>query len=191
MTRGLPLGAGIDYRLAPERAHDALDRHRLVRGQVAQPGRGVAPDQRERLDHRLVRGVVGAEFQRVEEPGHHAPVMAGVGAADRDAQAAAVHRSGLPLADQVAQGLLTGDGEHHVAHRAVGPSNGGAGDLEQQDRLARDPLQLVEHSPLDPALGAGADGVHGLDQELDQAVGERAAAQVDVGGEPGQARGLG
>src|SRR5689334_22560073 len=48
----------------------------------------------------------------------------------------------------------------------------------------------VDDLPLRPALGAGVDGVHGLDEGLDQVVGERAAARVGVGGEPSQARGL-
>ena len=36
--------------------------------------------------------------------------------------------------------------------------------------------------PLDPMFGAGADAIDGPDQQIDQIIGQRAAAQTDEGG---------
>ena len=81
------LRVGVHHGVAPERAHDALDRHVLVGRDMAQPGAGVAPHQGERLDHRPVRLVVGAEVKASSRSRHHPAVVAAVGAADRGAQA--------------------------------------------------------------------------------------------------------
>ena len=69
--------------------------------------------------------------------------------------------------------------------------DGGTGRSVQDGLLAADALEVVQQLLLDPVLGAGADVVHGLDQQLDEGVGDGAPAQVGVGGEPGQAGRLG
>jgi hypothetical protein len=151
--------ARIHDRITPERAHDAFDRHHLVRGDVAQPGGGIAPDQRERIDHRAVHGVVGAEVERIEKFGHHAPVVSGVGPADRGAQAAAVYRPGLPLAHQVAQGLLAGDGEYD-ALRTVPSGSAIAASAISNKRLVlpvtrlSSPIACFSGGPLDRAFAS-------------------------------------
>jgi len=141
------------------------------------------------LDDRTMVLIVRTELQLVEDLGHHAPVMTFVGIADHGAQSRPVGRpGGLALLDQVPQNLFTDDRKDDLAHGPVRFVDRRAGDLEQKVRLARNAPQVVQHLPFDPAFGAGADAVNGLDQKIDQIIGQRAAAQVDEGGQPGEPR---
>ena len=120
------------------------------------------------------RSVVRAEIQGLEDLRHHAAVMALVGVPDHGAQGGPIGRSrGLPFLDQVAQGLFADDREHDLAHDPVGLIEGGPGELEQEVLLAGDALQVVEQLAVHPAFGPCADVVDGLDQEVDQVVGQR------------------
>lgn len=133
-----------------------------------------------------MRLVVGAEVERGQQVQHRAPVVAAVGAADRGAQGGAVRGAGrLGLARQILERLLAHRGIDHVAHGAVRVLDGRASDPVQQSLLAADALEVVQQLLLHPVLSAGADGVHGLDQQLHERVGDGAAAQVGVGREPG------
>ena len=139
-----------------------------------------------------MRLIVGAKVEGGEKIQHRSAVVAAVGAADRGAQGGAVGGPGrFRFAHQVAQGLLADCGVDHVAHGAVRVFDGDAGQPVEQGLLAADALEIVQQLLLDPVLGTGADVVHGLDQQLDERVGDGAPAQVDIGGEPGQAGRLG
>ena len=56
-------------------------------------------------------------------------------------------------------------------------ADAGLGDAQQQPGLAGDLPQLVQQLVLDLSLGFGADVVHQLQQDVDQRVGQLAAAQ--------------
>src|SRR3954471_24224300 len=133
----------------------------------------------------------GLDVVRWRRPEFEVRSRVRVGAADCGAQALLVHRPGLPFANQIAQGLLAGDGEDDLAHGVVGPLDRGVGDLVEEIGLTCDFPELVDDLQLDPALSAGADGVDRLDQKLDQAIGQGAAAEMGVGRKPGQAGCLG
>ncbi len=123
--------------------------------------------------------VVRAKFQGLENLRRHAAVVAAVGVADDGAQCCPVGRAGrFPFLDQVAQGLLAGYREHNLADDAIGSRQRGVGQLEQDVLLAADALEIVEQFALDLPLGVSADAMNGLDQKVDQAVGERPAAQM-------------
>jgi hypothetical protein len=66
-----------------------------------------------------------------------------------------------------------------------------SGQLEQNVLLAGDALELIEQLPLHLALGMSRDAMDGFDQQIDQAIGERTAAQVCEGGKGGQPQRLG
>ena len=72
-----------------------------------------------------------------------------------------------------------------------GSVEGGPGELEEEVLLAADALQVVEQFAVHPAFGPRADMVNGLGQEVDQVVGQLAAAEVHEGREPGEPRRFG
>jgi hypothetical protein len=79
----------------------------------------VTVDQGERIKHRPVILVVGAECQSAEHDRKHAAVMRAVGAADHRLEVVAVYwSSGFALGDEVAQGLLIAmpSGHQHPRH---------------------------------------------------------------------------
>ena len=178
--------------VAPQRADDAVQGHVLLDGVGPQPSVGIATDQLERTDHRPVCVIVGPEVEGSQQVQHRPPVVAAIGTADRGAQRGAVGRaSRLAFAHQVVERLLAHHREQHLAHGAVRLPDGGAGHLEQEALLAADALEVVQQLLLDPVLGAGADVVHGLDQQVGRGVGDGATTQMNVGGEPGMAGRLG
>lgn len=98
-----------------------------------------------------------------------------------------LERNSSAASNQIAQRLLADHRKHHVAHHAVRMGERSVGQLEQQVLFAGDALEVVQQLALDLALGPRADLVDGLDQQVHQIVGEAAGAQVDEGGQPGEA----
>jgi hypothetical protein len=91
---------------------------------------------------------------------------------------------GLRFLDQIPQGLLADDRKDNIAHDAIRFLQGRAGNLEQQVLLAGDALQIVEQLAINPMLGTGSNVVDGLDEKVDQVIGQRPAAQMDEGRKP-------
>ena len=78
---------------------------------------GKALDQFQRLHHRAMAVVVGAELQGEQEFERHAAIVSLVGVADHCAHCGAVGRpGGLPLLDQVAQRLFVDHRKDHIAN---------------------------------------------------------------------------
>ena len=178
-------------RFAPEALHDAVDRHDLFDRESLESCPGVTLQQIERLNDRTVVRIVRAEFQALEDFGHHAAVMPLVGIADHRSQRGPVARArGLRLPDEIAQGLFADDRKDDIAHDSVGLLDGRAGKVEQEILLAGDAFQIVEQFALHPALGAGADVVNGLDQKIGQIVRQRPAVQMPESSEPCEPRRL-
>ena len=185
---GVPLHDGF----SPQATYHAIERHLHVGREGMHLGVGKALHQVERVHHRAVAVVVGAEFQRGQQGRYHAPVVALVGIADHSAQGDAVGwAGGLPLLDQIAQRLLADHWKHHVAHHAVRLGQGGVGQIEQQVLLSGHALEVLQQFAFDLAFGTRADLVDGLDQQVHQVVGQAAGAQVDECGQPGEARSIG
>ena len=148
----------------------------------------MAGDDAQGVEHGAVRLVVGAEVERVQHQRQHASVMRAVGVVDHGLEVAAVDRpGGLALGHEVMQGLLADGRENHVAHGTVRLGDAGRGQLEQQRRLAGDALEVGNQFALDALLGFRADAVHRGDQQVGEAVGDLALADVAKGGEQGQA----
>jgi hypothetical protein len=140
-ARGILLHHGV----APEAAHDAIERHLLVGRESMHLGINEALHQFERLHDRTMALVVGTKLQCIQELGHHAAVVSPVGVSDHCTQGDAVGRPrGFPLLDQVAQRLFADHGKHHIAHHAVRLGERGVGQLEQQVLLAGDALEVVQ-----------------------------------------------
>jgi hypothetical protein len=122
-----------------------------------------------------------SELQHLEQLDQTAAVVVGVGRLQRGLHGPAVHRAfGLELVDELAQGLLAA-GHRRVddlADGVVGPIERGLGDREQQVLLAGDPFERVDQFLGDLPVRAGADPVHGRDQQLDQGVGDLPKAGV-------------
>ena len=178
-------GIFFNDRFAPEALHDAVDRHDFFGRESLESCPGVTLQEIERLDDRAMVRIVRAEFQALEDFGHHAAVMTLVGIADHRSQRRPVARAcGLGLPDQIAQGLFPDNREDDIAHDAVGLFEGGAGEVEQQVLLAGDAFQIVEQLALHPALGARADVMNGLDQKIGQVVRQHPAVQMPESGEP-------
>ena len=134
------------------------------------------------MDDRAMVLVVRAEFQALKDFWRHAAVMALVGIPDHRAERGLVGRArGLRFLDQVAQGLFADDRKHDLAHDPIRFLESGAGKVEQEVLLAGDALQIIEQFAIYPAFGARADAVDGLDQKIDQVIGQRSAAQMHEG----------
>jgi hypothetical protein len=115
-----------------------------------------------------------------------------VGVADHRAQGEAIGRpGGLPLFHQVLQRLFADHRKDDVPHDAIRLGQRRLGEGEQQVLFARDALEVLEQLALDLALGACPDRVDGLDQQIDEVIGQRAHAQMHERGEPGQPGGSG
>ena len=171
----------------PGAAHHALQGDVLVGRVGVQLAVGILLHQRQGAEDRPVRLVVGAEVQGVQQARHHAAVVGAVGVADDRLHVLAVGRAGgLPFLDQVAQRLLVDDREDHLLDDAVGPGEGGLGQLEQQAVLAGDALQVLQEFALDAPLGPGADAVDRVQEQVHQGVRELALAQMPEDGQQRQ-----
>jgi len=160
----------------------------LPGGVVGQAARGgVAADQRQGLDHWLAGTASGAELKDLEQPDQPAPVVPGVGGTQRGLHGAPVGRAGgFVLGDQVAQRLLARHRVHHGAHGVVGAGDRGLGEAEQQRLLPSDLAEFADQFLGDLPLGAGADAVHGRDQQVRQGVGDLPLSLVHQRGQQGQ-----
>jgi hypothetical protein len=160
----------LQHDVAPLRADHALNRD-LVGAEIL-PSRALgAADRRQRVEHRAVRAVVGAEVERGEEPRHHAAVVGAVGGAHRAVHPPAVRdaeRAGL--ARQRLQRPLAGGGEDDVAHDALRRPDRGLGDTEQDAGLAAHLHRLVHQLLQHAALRLDGDAVRDADQQLDETV---------------------
>jgi hypothetical protein len=135
----------------------------------------VPPDQIQRVEHRPVGGVVRPELQHVQQLNQPAPVVVGVRGPQRGLHGAPVHRPlGPELVHQLAQRLLPAGHRRidHLPDRIVWPGQRCLGDAEQDVLLAGDPFERVHQFLGDSAVCAGANAVHGGDQQLDQGVGD-------------------
>ena len=115
------IGFGLDDRFPPETAHHTVNRHGLLRWKAMRFGAREAFQQFQRLNHRTMVFVVGAEFQSLQNLGHHPPVMPLVRITDDGPQGCPIGRPrGFPFLDQVSQGLFADHWEHNVAHNPSG-----------------------------------------------------------------------
>ena len=179
---GPTLGVALDHGVTPGDRHDTIERHGFLKRIAVQFAIEVAADQGERIKHRPVILVVGAEYQSAEHDRQHAAVVRAVGAADHRLEVVAVHwSSGFALGDQVAQGLLINDGKDNRADCIARLGHARRGELEQQRRLAGNALEVSDQLALDPFLRRGADAMHGSDQQIDQRVGDLASAHMAEG----------
>jgi hypothetical protein len=83
-------------------------------------------------------------------------------------------------------GVFGDDRKHDLEIDPIGSVEGGSGELEQEVLLAGHALQVVEQLTLHPAFGTRADMVNGLDQEVDQVIGQLTLAKMHEGCEPGE-----
>ena len=181
------LGILFDDRFSPEALHDAVERHRFLGGKGLEFRVGVTLQEIERLDDRAMMLVVRAEFQALKDVGRHAAVMTLVGIADHRPERGLVARPrGLRLFDQVTQGLFADDRKDDLAHGPIRFLESRAGKVEQEILLARDALQIIEQFPIHPAFGARPDAMNGLDQNIDEVIRQRPAAQMHEGREPSE-----
>ena len=147
----------------------------------------MAADQRQGLDHRLARAAAGLELQCLQQPDQPAPVVPGVGGPQRGLHGAPVRRArGLVLGDQVAQRLLARHRVDHGADGVVRASDRGLGQPEQQRLLPGDLAELADQFLGDFPLGAGADPVHGRDQQVRQGIGDLPPPLVHQRSQQGQ-----
>jgi hypothetical protein len=120
---------------------------------------------------------------------HHAAVKALVGIPDHCAKCGSLGWTcGLRFLDQITQGgLFADDWKDDIAHDAIRFLQGRAGDFEQQVLLAADTF-LSDHQAVraQPMLGTCVDVVDGFDEQINQVIGQRSAAQMHEGREPGK-----
>lgn len=133
-----------------------------------------------------MRSVVRAEGQEVEQPRHHAPVMASVRAAHRRLHLPIPGAAGAMLAHDRAQLRLARHREDHDAHGLVGTVDRGLGEGDEQALLAINALDVAGQSREHAPLGAHADLVHRLDEQVDKAIHQRRFPQQQVKGEQPQ-----
>ena len=87
--------------------------------------------------------VVAAKGQRVEQRGHHAPVVVAVGGACDQPHLPRVILVGVCLADQGIQRLLADGGVDDLLDHAVRLAFGGLGMLVEDPRLAHNLLDIL------------------------------------------------
>ncbi len=181
----------LHHRLAPQTPHDAIKRNVLLGWKDPDLALRKALEQVKRFHHRTVTVVVGAEVERGQQPGHHTSVVPTVGVADHRAQGEMVGRpGGLPFFHQVLQRLFAHHRKDDVPHDAIRLGQRRLGEGKQQVLLACDALEVLEQLALDLALGTCSDRVDGLDQQINEVVGQRAYAQMHERGESGQPGGI-
>jgi len=131
------------------------------------------------LNERLVDGIARAERERLQQLGHHPWVMRGIRGAQADVHLVAVGRpTRFRLAHQVVQLLFTAGGrKDHVAYLAVRVLDRSLGDAEQHAGLPRHTFQVVQQLLVDPLLGAHADFVDDLNEQVDEAVSDLASTE--------------
>jgi len=131
--------------------------------------------------------IVRAEFQSLKDLWHHPAVMALVGIPYHRAKRGPVGRPrGLRFLDEITQDLFADNRKDNIAHDAIRILQSCAGDVEQQVLLARDAFEIVEQLAIDPVLGPCAAMVDGFNKQIDQAIGQRPAAQMHEDRKPGE-----
>ena len=123
----------LDDQLEPAGSHNTADGDDLVEPEGARLAANVTLQQLDGLDDRLVRVVVRAELECVEQWLQQTPVVRLIRTTHRLVELAAIARSsGLVLADQLVEDALTANGgEDDVSYDAVGPFDRGLGHSEQ------------------------------------------------------------
>jgi len=174
----------LDDQLASTGSDDAADWDDFVESERPRLAANVALQQLHGLDDRLVRVVIRAKLECIEQWWQKATVVRLIRTRHRLLELAAIARSnGHVLADQVAQEALTADnGENDIPHNAVGPFNRGLGHAEQQPELAGDAARVRQKLLLDPVLGSGVDPLDRLDKCVDQIVRQFTRARQDLAG---------
>ena len=106
----MPAGLVVQHEVLPRLFHDALERYLL--GERDTRG-GTVPVRREEFEgphHGTVHLVVAPKGQRVEQRGHHTPVVVAIGSACHQPDLPGVILVGVGLADQGIQRLLANGG---------------------------------------------------------------------------------
>jgi hypothetical protein len=125
----------------------------------------VALQQLDRVHHRAVGGVVGAELQCSQQIRQQTAVVMGVGTAQHGADLAVEHRPlGLGLPGQLPQRRFPDQRVDHLPDRLVRVRDRRLRDPVQDPRLACHPLQIVGQFFLDPPLSPGVNLQHELDE---------------------------
>jgi hypothetical protein len=172
MIRVRPRASIAVSRSAHPRVDGAVQDDVLAERVVLGAAVGVAHDQRERVDHWLVGGVVGAELEHAKQPDQPAAVVIGVGRLEHLALLALILgplRS--VLGHEILQRRLAADDRvNHLTDRVVRGAQGRLGDLAQQRLLARHALVVLDELRDDLLLRVGVDPVHRGDQQLREAV---------------------
>ena len=141
---------------------------------VAQvPRTGVAGDQLQGVEHRVVGGVVAAELQHVQQFDQPGPVVVRVRRLQRSLHRALIRRARrLEFGHQVPQHLLRRDGNTGVPDQPVPGIYGRLSHAEQQVLLAGDPPKLLDQLLGHLHLDTGVDPMHRRDQQPHQRVGD-------------------
>lgn len=124
--------------------------------------------------------IVRAELQSLKYLWDHPTVMALVGIPDYCTKRGPVGwASRFRFLDQIAQGLLADHWKDDIEHDAIRSLQSGAGDPEQQILLACDALQIIKQFTVNPVFGPCTDVMDSFDEQIDQVIGQRSAAQMD------------
>ncbi|WP_425460182.1 CATRA conflict system CASPASE/TPR repeat-associated protein [Herbidospora galbida] len=183
------LAVGPVHQLYQLRRHHAVDRNALAERVALDPVRLlglVAFDQRQCVHHRRVHRVRRPELQRLDDLDQAGPVVVGVGGLEHPLLVLPVRRPfGLELVQQRHQRLVTARHRRidHVLDPGLRCLQRGLGHLEQDGLLARHPLQLRHEIAGHLRVRAGVDPVHRRDQQVDEGVGDLAAAARQVSGQ--------
>lgn len=117
------------------------------------------------MNDRLVRVIVGAELQSVQQRRRQTAVVRLVRTPHRVVQLPAEAWSrGLALLDQLVQHVLAADRrKHDIPHDAIGLLDRGLRDSEQQPGLASNAAKVSQQFLLDAVLGGGLNTLDRLD----------------------------
>lgn len=165
----------INHCCAPVPRDHAVDRGSL-RGRVEAVLAGpiaVAREELQGVHHGPVGGVRAAKLERAEQARQHPAIVRGIrGAKHRPHALAKRLIVCFRHLDQVAQRALPDDGEHRRADCLVGMLDRSFGEAKQDPLLPADAAQVADQLSLDEVLGAGADPVNELDQQIHEPVGD-------------------
>ena len=96
----VPAGLVVQHEILPGLFHDALERHGLGERDTCGGTVPVCREEFKGLHHGTVHLVVAPEGQRVEQCGHHAPIVVAIGSAGHQPDLPGVILVGVGLADQ-------------------------------------------------------------------------------------------
>jgi len=180
------IGVVLDDGVAPQR-RDEIEWHVFVRWEAVQLRAAVAFDDFERADDGPVRLVVRAEVERLKDARNHLTIVRLIRASNEGAQCIAEGRTRcLPFFDEVAERCFADDRKDDVAHHPVGMRERRVSKLEEDVRLAGHALEILKQCVTHAALRPRVDPMYGIDEQVGERIGDRAAAQVSEGRKPGE-----